>query len=258
MGVFPCAKCGEPWLSFDAGVSHVCNALKVQQLELQVGELQNAMHEIINVHRTDYITCLPCLQRRQIAEVALGGKLIPASKPMVVPSADESVGVADPTTGNPEPGQGASPAKIDPMASVMKCSPSQALENLAHAIGTMDAEERSRLCAEILRLEKELEQSNRLVGELQKLLCQCPKCFYGQRCGDAEAAYSSLSKRPKDEAAKVVESFRRGDKAEQEETLKAIEKRNDEGGFPTPPCDHEFVNQPLRGGWFCLHCNCQR
>ena len=33
-----------------------------------------------------------------------------APKPMVVPSADESVGVADPTTGDPEPGQGASPA----------------------------------------------------------------------------------------------------------------------------------------------------
>lgn len=33
MGVFPCGKCGEPWFSFDAGASHVCNALKVQHLE---------------------------------------------------------------------------------------------------------------------------------------------------------------------------------------------------------------------------------
>lgn len=40
MGVFPCGKCGESWLSFDAGASHVCNALKVQHLELQVGELK--------------------------------------------------------------------------------------------------------------------------------------------------------------------------------------------------------------------------
>lgn len=34
-----------------------------------------------------------------------------------------------------------------------------------------------------------------------------------------------------------------------------IEKRDAE---PDPKCDHEFVNQPLRGGWFCLNCNGQK
>jgi hypothetical protein len=37
-----------------------------------------------------------------------------APKPMRRTSADESVGVADPTTGDPEPGQGASPATKSP------------------------------------------------------------------------------------------------------------------------------------------------
>lgn len=43
MGVFPCGKCGEPWLSFDAGDSHVCNVLKVRDLELQTSELEKKL-----------------------------------------------------------------------------------------------------------------------------------------------------------------------------------------------------------------------
>ena len=49
MGVFPCAKCGEPWLSFDAGESHVCNALKVSHLELQNRELQKKLAQVIEI-----------------------------------------------------------------------------------------------------------------------------------------------------------------------------------------------------------------
>ena len=56
-------------------------------------------------------------------------------------------------------------AKIDPMASGMKCSPSQAIEHLANAIGTMDAEERSTLCKRIADLEKAINKAEREISE---------------------------------------------------------------------------------------------
>lgn len=55
MGVFPCKKCGEPWLSFDAGESHVCNTLKARDLELQNQALQKVADAAADFYNARYI-----------------------------------------------------------------------------------------------------------------------------------------------------------------------------------------------------------